>query len=310
MAEFVSQILPSYFQDHDIIHETTCPYTPQQNGVAERKNRHILEITRACLIDAHMSSTSWRDVIFVLKFKTLLEKLSAYVSIPSNLTLAPRILGCVAFVHLHKHQWTKLDSCALRCVFVGYLPHKKGYKCYYPPTIQFYLTMDVTFSETEMYFSSHPSTSTLQGETYSEEMNWMVVLPDVVMTSKNPSNMGIGSAQELFAGIGSRPQCDTTTSSLAPQSPTRSPSTPIVPTNDSTVADVTELCIDSEVNTNNLINDHVSVCDENRYQLPPRSSRGKPPKRYSLDHSKTSKYSIAHYVSTKQLPYSIKAFAN
>ncbi|RZB56002.1 Protein KINESIN LIGHT CHAIN-RELATED 3 [Glycine soja] len=114
--------------------------------------------------------------------------------------------------------------------------------------------MDVTLSETEMFFSSPSSTSTLQGETYSKEMNLMVVLPDVVMTSKNPSNMGTGSAQELSAHIGSAPQCDTT-SSLAPQSPTRSPSTSIVPTNDSIVADV----------------------PENTYQLPPRSNRGKPP---------------------------------
>ena len=53
-GEFVSQVLQSYFQDHGIVHETTCPYTPQQNGVAKRKNWHIFEITRACLIDAHM----------------------------------------------------------------------------------------------------------------------------------------------------------------------------------------------------------------------------------------------------------------
>lgn len=152
----------------------------------------------------------------VLKFKTPLEKL-IYINIPSTLTLAPRVCGCIVFFHLYKQ--IKLDPCALRCVFVGYLPHKKGYKFYHPPTKQFYVTMDVTLSETEMFFSSPSSTSTLQGETYSKEMNLMVVLPDVVMTSKNPSNMGTGSAQELSIDIGFVPQCDTTsssTSSLAP----------------------------------------------------------------------------------------------
>ena len=101
-GEFVSQVLQSYFQDHGIVHETTCPYTPQQNGVAERKNWHILEITLVCLIDAHMPSTSWGDAILyvvylmnrvpssVLQFKTPLEKLSTYVNIPSNLTLVSR----------------------------------------------------------------------------------------------------------------------------------------------------------------------------------------------------------------------------
>ncbi|RDX74310.1 hypothetical protein CR513_45957, partial [Mucuna pruriens] len=82
------------------------------------------------------------------------------------------------------------------------------------------------------------------GETYSKKMNWMVVLHDVVMTSKNPSSMGIGSAQELSTSIGSTPQCDAATSpstnSLAPLSPIRSPSTSIVPTNNFAVADVLE----------------------------------------------------------------------
>ncbi|RDX86415.1 hypothetical protein CR513_32255, partial [Mucuna pruriens] len=134
--------------------------------MAERKNRHILKITRVCLIDAHMSSTSWGDAIFyavylmnrvpssVLKFKTPLEKLSAYVNIPSNLTLAPRflvVLCLFTFININK------PSLIL------------GYKCYHPPTKQFYMTMDVNFSKSEMYLSSHSSTSTLQGETYSKE---------------------------------------------------------------------------------------------------------------------------------------------
>ncbi|CAL2234165.1 unnamed protein product [Prunus armeniaca] len=48
----------------------------------------------------------------VLYFKTPLDKLEAYVSLPSHLTLLPRVFGCVAFVHLHKHQRTKFDLCA------------------------------------------------------------------------------------------------------------------------------------------------------------------------------------------------------
>ncbi|RDY10334.1 hypothetical protein CR513_05166, partial [Mucuna pruriens] len=66
------------------------------------------------------------------------------------------------------------------------------------------------------------------------------------------------------------------------------------------------VCIDSKINTNNLINDHVLVCGKNGYQLPPRSNQGKPPVRYSPDHSKTSKYPIAHY----HFSYYTKAFMN
>ncbi|RDX62229.1 hypothetical protein CR513_59455, partial [Mucuna pruriens] len=91
------------------------------------------------------------------------------------------------------------------CVSVVYLHHKKGYKCYHPPIKQFYVTMDVTFFESEIYFL-------------------------------NPSSMGTNSTQ------------DPSTSSLAPQIPTRSPSTPIVPTNDSILAGVLKFVMRKGIN--------------------------------------------------------------
>ncbi|RVW82938.1 Retrovirus-related Pol polyprotein from transposon RE2 [Vitis vinifera] len=42
-GEYQSSDLQKYLEGHDIIHQTTCSNTPQQNGVAERKNRHLLE---------------------------------------------------------------------------------------------------------------------------------------------------------------------------------------------------------------------------------------------------------------------------
>ncbi|CAL2225265.1 unnamed protein product [Prunus armeniaca] len=53
-GELVNHDFQAYFQQHGIIHETTCPQTPQQNGVAKRKNQHLLETARALLIGIHM----------------------------------------------------------------------------------------------------------------------------------------------------------------------------------------------------------------------------------------------------------------
>ncbi|XP_020421225.1 uncharacterized protein LOC109949576 [Prunus persica] len=53
-GEFVNHDFQTYFQTHGIIHEITCPQTPQQNGVAERKNRYLLETARAFLIGGHV----------------------------------------------------------------------------------------------------------------------------------------------------------------------------------------------------------------------------------------------------------------
>ncbi|RVX04154.1 putative mitochondrial protein [Vitis vinifera] len=48
---------------HGILHETSCSQTPQQNGTAEKKNMHILETTRALLINAHVPNRYWSDAV-------------------------------------------------------------------------------------------------------------------------------------------------------------------------------------------------------------------------------------------------------
>lgn len=124
-GEYLNSELLRFFHTKGILHETTCPHTPQQNGVAERKNRHILETTRALLIGAHVPQNYWVDVVTyavylinrmpsqVLNFRTPLQILTQYSPIPSLLQLEPRVFGCAAYVHLQKTQRTKLDPCVV-----------------------------------------------------------------------------------------------------------------------------------------------------------------------------------------------------
>jgi transposase len=42
----------SFLQQKDIISQLLCPYTPQQNGVPERKNRYLLEVVRTLLLES------------------------------------------------------------------------------------------------------------------------------------------------------------------------------------------------------------------------------------------------------------------
>ena len=79
--------------------------------------------------------------------------------------LVLRVFGCVSFVHVHSHSRSKLDPRAVKCVFIGYSPTQKGYKCHNPITHKTYVFADVTFAEHESYFSSlYP-----QGEASSME---------------------------------------------------------------------------------------------------------------------------------------------
>lgn len=62
-TEFVNQTCTNFFSQLGIIHQTSCPHTPQQNGVVEIKHKHLLEVARSLLFHAHLSNTFWGEAI-------------------------------------------------------------------------------------------------------------------------------------------------------------------------------------------------------------------------------------------------------
>ena len=105
-----------YFQRTGLLHESSCSQTPQQNGVAERKNRHILETARALLIGSNTPGCHWDDAVAsavylmnrmpskVLDFNTPLQVLSKHVTLPSLLLIKPRIFGDIFPCSEAKHR--------------------------------------------------------------------------------------------------------------------------------------------------------------------------------------------------------------
>lgn len=162
-GEYVNSTFREFLSKHGMLHQTSCPITPQQNGVAERKNRTLLEISRALLIESHSPAHLWPEAIATatyltnhlpskpLNYKTPLATLSSFVTLPSSHSLPPRIFGCVVFVHLPKQSRTKLEPRAIKCVFVGYGVNKKGYRCFDPVHNRMYTTMDCDFFEDTFY---------------------------------------------------------------------------------------------------------------------------------------------------------------
>lgn len=49
MAEYKNDQMRSFMDSHRIDHQTTAPHTSEQNGVAERKNRLLVESARSVL---------------------------------------------------------------------------------------------------------------------------------------------------------------------------------------------------------------------------------------------------------------------
>ncbi|RVW98450.1 Retrovirus-related Pol polyprotein from transposon RE1 [Vitis vinifera] len=124
-----------------ILHQTSCVDTPSQNGVAERKNRHLLETARALMFQMKVPKQFWADAVSTACF--LINRMPTVVlkgDIPykvihpqkSLFPLAPRIFGCTCYVRDTRPFVTKLDPKALQCVFLGYSRLQKGYRCFSP----------------------------------------------------------------------------------------------------------------------------------------------------------------------------------
>jgi hypothetical protein len=81
------------------------------------------------------------------------------------------LFGFVCFVRIHGLIREELDCRNLKCIFVGFTPPQKWYKCYHPPSQKCFVLMDGTFFELHPYFSS--TNTSLQGESQSEEKSSM-----------------------------------------------------------------------------------------------------------------------------------------
>ena len=105
----------------------------QQNGVAKRKNGHLLIVTRAFFFQTNVPKNYWKEAILTttnitnrlssqeLGIKSPMQVLSTfYPNFNNSNELVPKIFGCVAFVHIYSQDKSKLDPRAVRRVFVGY----------------------------------------------------------------------------------------------------------------------------------------------------------------------------------------------
>ena len=161
--EFTQKAIEDMCATYGMLHQTTCPYTSQQNGVAERKHRHLLDMVRTLLVAMHVPMYLWSDAVLTATF--LVNRLPSAAlggDVPVTrlspnaelFSLPPRVFGCTAFVHDHTPVLSKLAPRARKGVFVGYARTQKGYRVYFPDTHHYITSGDVSFHEDVPFFPS------------------------------------------------------------------------------------------------------------------------------------------------------------
>ena len=160
--EYFSTSFSSFMSSHGILHQSSCAYTPQQNGVAKRKNRHLVETARTLLLHHKVPQRFWGDAILAVCY--LINRMPSFVlhaQIPHSILLStqplfylpPRVFGCICFVHNLTPGQDKLSAKVTKCVFLSYSRFQMGYRCYSPDTNRYFISTDVTFFEDSPFFS-------------------------------------------------------------------------------------------------------------------------------------------------------------
>ena len=150
-----------------ILQQTSCAYTPQQNGVVERKHRHLLETARALSLQAKLPLKFWGDSILCATYlinRMPLQSIAnqtpyfrLYGSLPTYDDL--RVYGCLCYVSTLKVNRSKFEPRATACVFLGYSNSQKGYRIYDLRTNTESVSRDVVFHESIFPFHMIADTS-------------------------------------------------------------------------------------------------------------------------------------------------------
>jgi len=159
-GEFTSNEFTQYCKENDIARQLTAPYSPQQNGVVERRNRTIMSTTRCMMKAINMPQNFWaeaiRHAIYILNSVSTraLEDITPYEAIkkrkPNLETL--KVFGYIAYAKVPSQHLTKLDDRSNKMVYLGSEQGSKPYRLFDPTTQRICVSRDVKFKEDETWY--------------------------------------------------------------------------------------------------------------------------------------------------------------
>ena len=158
------QALNKHFKDQGITHRISCPHSPAQNGIAERKHRHIIETALSLMHHSSLPHQLWDEAVCTsvylinrLPTPNLDNKSPFYLvhhqELDYNLL---KSFGCAHYPCLRSYTTSKFDSRSERCIFLGYSAFHNGYRCLSLASGKLYISCDVIFQEHIYPFKEQP----------------------------------------------------------------------------------------------------------------------------------------------------------
>ncbi len=126
-GEYFSNEFSEYLKEHGIQRKYSCSYSPQHNGIAERKNMHIAKITFAMLNEKNLPNYFWVEAVATTIY---IMNRTPTAAVHGMTPKEKFTCKCIAYVHVPDEKKSKLDPKAEKCIFIGYSSEQKGYRCF------------------------------------------------------------------------------------------------------------------------------------------------------------------------------------
>lgn len=156
--EYLNSELQNFLEKEGIQTQCTVGYAPEQNGVAERKNRTLMEAARSMLSSASLPKQFWAEAVDTANYvlNRVPDKVTGITPYEKFLEKKPRLdqfheFGEDVYVMIPYEKRRKLDNKAVKMKFIGYDSAAKGYRLV-DENYKIHINREVTFCGTKNGF--------------------------------------------------------------------------------------------------------------------------------------------------------------
>lgn len=143
----------SFLSENEIIHQSICPHTPQQNGIVERNNKDVVDTPHTLLLLSIVLVRQSGDATLIDCHLTIIMISSSHNNqVPHSIVFSKEFLfhrtrlvsGLTYFIHNLTPGLDNLSEHAIKCILLGYSRFHKKRLCYSPIMNRYYISTDVT----------------------------------------------------------------------------------------------------------------------------------------------------------------------
>lgn len=209
-TEFINTEVMEFLNKNGIEHQRTVPYTPEQNGCAEREIRTTVEAARAMIYAKDLNVNLWAEAInsavYILNrtsTSTVKNKTPWELWYGKQVTFNHlHVFGSEVYVHIPKEKRRKLDAKAKKCLFVGYDNYVKGFRVFDTKTNTIEIARDVKFLLNEFSTSSDENSKGEEGQ-HDDEDKFATIIStnnqetnhEILQQKQNDDNQGASTQQ-------------------------------------------------------------------------------------------------------------------